>query len=101
MVSSANASPEAIRRQLLPIGSAVVPPPAAVATEPNQQIRKYLIFLKKTRAGEGIRTLDPNLRKGWLYDSTSFQRGRRLCDNRKYRWLQALDLNQQIRAASQ
>ncbi len=63
MVSSANAPPEAIRRQLLPIGSAVVPPPAAVATEPNRPIRKYLIFLKKTGAGEGIRTLDPNLGK--------------------------------------
>ncbi len=63
MVSSANAAPEAIRRQLLPIGSAVVPPPAAVATEPNRPIRKYLIFLKNFGAGEGIRTLDPNLGK--------------------------------------
>ncbi len=75
MVSSANASPEAIRRQLLPIGSAVVPPPAAVATEPNQQIRKYLIFLKKTRAGEGIRTLDPNLRKVGCMTPRAFSGG--------------------------
>ncbi len=67
MVSSANAAPEAIRRQLLPVGSAVVPPPAAVATEPNRPIRKYLIFLKKIGAGEGIRTLDPNLGKVVLY----------------------------------
>jgi len=35
MVSSADAVPEAIRRELLPTGSAVVAPPAAVATEPN------------------------------------------------------------------
>ncbi len=67
MVSSANAVPEAIRCQLLPSGSAVVPPLAGVATEPNRPVRKCLIFLKKTGAGEGIRTLDPNLGKVVLY----------------------------------
>ncbi len=67
LVSSANAVPEAIRRQLLPTGSAVVPQPDAVATEPSHQVRKYLLFLKKTGAGEGIRTLDPNLGKVVLY----------------------------------
>ncbi len=67
MVSSANAAPEAIRRHLLPTGSAVVPPPTAVATEPSREVRKPLIVLEKNGAGEGIRTLDPNLGKVVLY----------------------------------
>ena len=84
MVSSANASPEAIRRQLLPIGSAVVPPPAAVATEPNRPIRKYLILLKNFGAGEGIRTLDPNLGKvacGLLWSTPPYPASLRLPRN--------------------
>ncbi len=67
MVSSANAVPEAIRRELLPSGSAVVPPPAAIAPEPSREARKCLTFLEKNGAGEGIRTLDPNLGKVVLY----------------------------------
>jgi hypothetical protein len=54
MVSSANAVPEAIRRELLPSGSAVVPPHAAIATEPSRKARKCLILLEKNGAGEAL-----------------------------------------------
>jgi len=63
MVSSANAALEAIRRHLLPTGSAVVPPPTAVVTEPSREVGKPLILVEQNGAGEGIRTLDPNLGK--------------------------------------
>jgi hypothetical protein len=50
----------------------------------------YLIFLRKSGAGDGIRTHDPNLDKGEVYAASL---GIWLSTNRKNRWLRGHDLN--------
>ncbi len=59
---------------------------------PSPKLMLYNLILERAK---GFESSTPTL-AGWLYDCTSFQRGRRLCDNRKCRWLQAPDLNQRL-----
>jgi hypothetical protein len=57
-----------VRYEMLPAASPMLPglPGPGQKTAPNDR-HKPLIFLMKFGAGEGIRTLDPNLGKVVLY----------------------------------
>jgi hypothetical protein len=56
-----------VHRDMLPFASPLVPTGPGKQKTPLRAFAKSLIFLRKTGAGEGIRTLDPNLGKVVLY----------------------------------